>query len=104
MSEKRNSWTRRILSKINKRIAKSPLTKAGKEIGKPFKFMFKGVKKSINTDKKMGSMMRGAGLTSSTMGSETYDDVAKRVRDFIKSGDISSASNLVQEQKNKMNK
>lgn len=86
MSREKNSW----LQKINRGI-----TKVGETIGAP-------IRKPIERHYKSEKMMREGGLSSSVMGSKSYGNAFKSVKDFLKENNISAAKNYILEQKKKI--
>lgn len=97
MSEKRNSWTRRILS----RIKKSPITKIGEKVGAPIR---KPIQRYFKLGTDVRSMMRKYGLSGSVMGRTNYNKASGVIRGFLRDNNTSSAIDYAQSQKEKINK
>ena len=102
MSEKRNSWARRILQKLGKRTSKSSFTKVGEKVGAPIRSALKGTVKSIKTDKQVRGMMSSGGLSGSIMGESNYNTAFNKIKNFIKDGDSGEANSFIQSQVKKI--
>lgn len=98
----RNSWIIKRLARFGKKVKKSPVTRFGKFLGSFTKPITKPIISSINLDKKMLSVMNKNNLHGSIMGQTNYNNIAGRVKKFIKDGNIEAAENLAKGQAKKI--
>ncbi|MCK5409724.1 MAG: hypothetical protein KAJ30_05610 [Candidatus Heimdallarchaeota archaeon] len=98
----KNSWARRALLKLGERTAGSSIAKVGEKLGRPIMSATRGVRKSIDDDKKVMSMMRNRGLSGTIMGESNYNTAFKRIKGYVKDNDMSSANTYIQDQARKI--
>ena len=98
----RNSWAKRALLKLGGRASKSPITKIGERVGRPMMSATRGIRQSIDTDKKVMGMMRNKGLSGSIMGKDNYNTAFKRIKGYVNSNDMSGANSYIQDQAKKI--
>ena len=98
----KNSWMRRALLKFGKKTAKSPVTRIGEMAGRPIRSAVSGAKESADRNKRVRGMMRSGGLAGSVMGRKNYNTAFRKINEYVKKDDMTSANNYIKNQGKKI--
>ena len=86
---------RRALS----RISKSPITRIGEKVGAPIR---KPIQKHLKLGSDVRDMMRKHGLSGSIMGRVNYNKASNVIRDLLKDGNTTGATDYAKSQSKKI--